>query len=170
MSSQDEQESIGGSLQGGGFYGRYDYILDAKKRFSIPADWRDAMRSPTYVYIVPDPEEQYLHLLPPEEMEKSFRELNNRALFDETLDQSLSLIHEYVDQVRIDGQGRIRVSDLLLNYAMIEDTVVMVGAKNRAQLWSLKLRPATGVVNRAAFSAAYKTYSTHKSKGFPNKQ
>jgi len=163
MSSQDEQR-IGGSQQGGGLHGRFDYLLDAKKRFSVPADWRDAMGSPDYVYVLPDPAMQYLHLLPPEEMERTFEVLRHRDLFEGDLDASLGLINEYVDKVWLDGQGRIRVNDQLLNHAMIEDTIVMIGTRTRAQLWSLKLRPATSALDQDAFEEAYRTFKKCKSQ------
>ena len=155
MSSLHEQ-SRGGSQWGGGLHGRFDYTLDAKRRFTIPADWRDAMGAPEFVYIMPDPVKQCLHLLPPDEMERSFEILRNRELFDEDLDDALSVIGEHVEQVRLDVQGRVRVRDHLLNHAMIEDTIVMIGTKSRAQLWSLKLRPAVGAVDQTTFADAYR--------------
>ena len=155
MSSEHEQSSKG-SQSSGGLHGRFDYTLDAKRRFTIPADWRDAMGSPTHVYIMPDPSKQYLHLLTPEEMERSFSMLQNRELFDEDLDDALSVIGEHVEQAKLDVQGRIRIRDHLLDHAMIEDKIVMIGAKGRAQLWSPKLRPETGAVKQAEFAAAYR--------------
>jgi len=169
MSLQDEQ-SMGESLLGGGLYGRFDYTLDAKKRFSIPADWREAMGSPVYVYVMPDPGKQCLHLLPPEEMKRNFDMLRHRELFDEDLDEVMGIIGENVDQVRLDVQGRIRVSDQLLAYAMIEDTVVMVGTQTRAQLWSLKLRPAVATVDKTAFSEACDAYKVCKSRMLSRKR
>ena len=157
MSSLHEQSS-GGSKRDGGLHGRFDYTLDAKRRFTIPADWRDAMGSPVYVYIMPDPVKRCLHLLPPEEMERSFGMLRDRELFDEDLDDALSIIGEHVEQVRLDVQGRIRVRDHLLNHAGIEDTIVMIGTQSRAQLWSLTQRPAVGAVDQATYAAAYRKF------------
>lgn len=161
MLSQQEQSS--GELKtDGGLHSRFDYALDTKRRFTIPASWRDAMGSPTYVYIMPDLTKQFLHLLPPKEMEKSFEMLKDRELFDEDLDDALSTFGEHVEQVKLDVQGRIRIRDHLLNHALIEDSIVMIGAKDRAQLWSPKLRPAANTVDQTGFAASYRKLMTRK--------
>ena len=167
MVFEDEQSRGGAQADGGGLHGRFDFLLDAKKRCSIPSDWRDAMGAPACVYILPDPVGPYLHLFPPDEMRRSFGALRNRELFDEDLDELLGIIGEHVDQVRLDVQGRIRVSDQMLAHAMIEDTVVLIGTQTRAQLWSLKMRPAVGAVNQVAFAEACRAYTRSRVRLLP---
>ncbi len=144
-----------GTLAGPGLLvGRYDHALDPKKRFTIPAGWRELMGTPDYVYIMPDPKEKCLNLLPPAEMEGRLDKLRQRALFDRGASAALRVLGENSEQVMLDVQGRIRIKDRLLKFAMLEETVVMVGALNRVQLWSPALRPDVETVDQAAFAEA----------------
>ena len=52
VGKQSVAESTGG---GKGFLlGRYDHALDPKKRFTIPAGWRQILGDPQYVFVMPD--------------------------------------------------------------------------------------------------------------------
>lgn len=153
MSSAREQS--GGSNPGPGLLvGRFDYALDAKKRFTIPAGWRELMGAPAYVYIMPDPQEKCLNLLPPGEMEGRLEKLRQKALFDKGASGALRVLGENSEQVMLDVQGRIRIRDRLLNFAMLEDKVVMVGALNRVQLWSPARLPEEEKVDQGKLAAA----------------
>jgi len=134
--------------------GRFDHALDPKKRFTIPAGWRELMGSPSYVYIIPDPREKCLNLLPPAEMEGRLEKLRQRALFDKGASAALRVLGENSEQVTLDVQGRIRIKDRLLKFAMLEEKVVMVGALNRVQLWSAALLPEEESVDQAKLAEA----------------
>ena len=126
------------------------------------------MGGPTYVCIMPDLTRQCLHLLPPSEMDRYFSPMmQSRELFDEELDDALRVIGEHVEQVKLDVQGRIRVSDHLLEHAGIEDKIVMIGTQSRAQLWSLKLRPEMAKVDLPSLAAAYQKF---RSRSLPHNQ
>ena len=127
--------------------GRFDHALDPKRRLTVPAGWRDLMGAPPYVYVFPDPNEKCLNLIPPAEMEGRLEKLRQRALFDKRASVALRVFGENAEQAVVDVQGRIRIRDRLLAFAQLTDTVVMIGAMNRVQLWSPALRP-TSTVNR----------------------
>lgn len=134
--------------------GRFDHALDTKRRFTIPADWRELMGTPAYVYILPDPSEKCLNLLPPLEMEGRLEKLRQRALFDKNASAALRILGENSEQVMLDVQGRIRIKDRLLKFAMLEEKVVMIGALNRVQLWSPALRPEDEAIDQARLAEA----------------
>ncbi len=134
--------------------GRFDHALDPKKRFTIPAGWRELMGTPAYVYIIPDPKEMCLNLLPPAEMEGRLEKLRQRALFDKGASAALRVLGENSEQVMLDVQGRIRVRDRLLKFAKLEDKVVMIGALNRVQIWSAALLPEEETVDQAKLAEA----------------
>ena len=69
----------------GGFVGRYDHALDPKKRFTIPREWRALMGDPEFVYVMPDPVERCVNIIPTVEMEARLAKLRERALFDPAL-------------------------------------------------------------------------------------
>jgi division/cell wall cluster transcriptional repressor MraZ len=115
--------------------GRYDHALDPKKRFTIPREWRDAMGNPDYVYVMPDPSEKCLDLIPAVEMETRLQKLREKALFDPQCNRALQVIGANSDQLTLDVQGRIRVRDKLLQFANLTTTVAMVGSVRMIKLW-----------------------------------
>jgi len=148
-------QNVGSTVGQGFLVGRFDHALDPKKRFTIPAGWRDLMGSPAYVYIIPDPTEKCLNLLPPAEMEGRLDKLRQRALFDKGASAALRVLGENSEQVMLDVQGRIRIKDRLLKFAMLDEKVVMIGALNRVQLWSPTLRPDEETINQTQLEEAY---------------
>ncbi|HOE61204.1 MAG TPA: hypothetical protein P5125_06615 [Kiritimatiellia bacterium] len=150
-------QSGGGASGPGLLVGRFDHALDPKRRLTVPAGWRDLMGSPAYVYVFPDPNETCLNLIPPAEMEGRLEKLRQRALFDKSASSALRVFGENAEQAVLDVQGRIRIRDRLLAFAGLKDTVVMIGAMNRIQLWSPALRPDTETVDQAALAQACET-------------
>ena len=83
MSKEGKQsvaESTGAGK--GGFVGRYDHALDPKKRFTIPSEWRDLMGNPKFVYVMPDPKDRCVNIVPTVEMDARLEKLREKALFD----------------------------------------------------------------------------------------
>ena len=78
-----------------------------------------------------------------------------RALFDKNASRALRAIGQNSEQDPVDVQGRIRISDRFLEFAKLSDTVVMIGAVNRIQLWSPSLQPAVEKVDQAELAAAF---------------
>ena len=134
--------------------GRRDYALDPKKRFTIPSEWRAAMGDPAYVYVMPDRKEKCVNVLPPGEMESRLEKLREKALFDPAANAAYLTIGANSDQLTLDCQGRIRVSDKRLQFANLTTTVAMVGAVRMIKLYDPQaLTPAT-TVDQAALDAA----------------
>ena len=136
--------------------GRFDHALDPKKRFTITSEWRAAMGEPDYVYVMPDPVERCLDLIPPEEMESRLAKLRERALFDPALAPLLETIGSNTNQLTLDVQGRIRVSDKLLQFANLTTTVAMKGAVRMIKLWDPKALAPEDKVEQKSFAAALK--------------
>ena len=118
-----------------GFVGRYDHSLDPKKRFTIPREWRNVMGNPDFVYVMPDPVERCVNIIPAVEMESRLAKLRERALFDPALAPVLEKIGASSEMPTLDVQGRIRISDKLLQFANLTTTVAMVGAVRLIKLW-----------------------------------
>lgn len=134
--------------------GRYDHALDPKKRFTIPREWRDAMGNPDYVYVMPDPSEKCLDLIPAVEMETRLQKLREKALFDPQCNRALQVIGANADQLTLDVQGRIRVRDKLLQFANLTTTVAMVGSVRMIKLWDPKVLGDAATVDQAALGEA----------------
>lgn len=148
-----ESAALSAGTQSGVLVGRCDYNLDPKHRFTIPSSWRAVMGSPDYVYVMPDARDKCLNLIPPVEMEARLAKLRERALFDPSLAKALQTIGSVSEQLVLDVQGRIRVSDKLLRFANLTTTVAMVGSVRMVKLWDpAALKP--DVVDQAELGSA----------------
>jgi len=150
------KQSAAVSVSGGAsvLMGRYDHALDPKKRFTIPSEWRRVMGDPEYVFVVPDPRERCLNLIPRDLMEARLEELRSKALFDPALNRALQTIGENSEQLMLDVQGRIRVCDKLLQFANLTTTVAMVGSVRMIKLWNPKALAPADKVDQKSLGAA----------------
>ena len=152
VGKQSVAESTGG---GKGFLlGRYDHALDPKKRFTIPAGWRQILGDPQYVFVMPDNAKQCLNIIPQEEMEARLAKLREKALFDPSLSRALHIIGANSEQLALDVQGRIRISDKLLQFANLTTTVAMVGSFRMIKLWDPSALAPADEVDPAQLDAA----------------
>ncbi len=156
MSEKVEQSAAEAKgVRSGVLVGRFDHALDSKKRFTIPSEWRAVMGNPAYVYVMPDPTDKCLDLVPAAEMEVRLEKLREKALFDPALNQALQTIGASSEQLTLDIQGRIRVRDELLRFANLTTTVAMVGSVRMVKLWDPKrFAPTKGGVDQKALAQA----------------
>ena len=140
--------------ESGVLVGRSDHALDPKKRLTIPSGWRTDMGNPKFVYVMPDRKERCLNLLPKAEMDVLLAKIREKALFDPALNRIFQVIGSQSERLDLDVQGRIRISDKLLQFANLTTTVAMVGSVRMVKLWDpAALKPADEV-DVAALDAA----------------
>ena len=154
--SKEGTQSVAESTRvaGSGFVGRYDHNLDPKKRFTIPREWRAMMGDPEFVYVMADPTERCVNIIPAIEMESRLAKLREKALFDPALNQVLQTIGSNSEMPPVDGQGRIRISDKLLQFANLKTTVAMVGSFRMIKLWDPAALPPEDAIDQADLDAA----------------
>ena len=119
----------------GVLWGRADHALDDKKRFAIPREWRELLGSPKYIFAMPDRKERCVNLIPIEEMQARLGKLREKALFDPVTMRAYQTIGANSAQLKIDDQGRIRLSDRFMQFANITKAVAMIGACSMIKLW-----------------------------------
>ena len=152
VGKQSVAESTGG---GKGFLlGRYDHALDPKKRFTIPAGWRQILGDPQYVSVMPDNAKKCLNIIPQEVMEAKLAKLREKSFSDPALSRALHIIGANSEQLALDVQGRIRISDKLLQFANLKTTVAMQGAVRMIQLWDPDVLPPVESVDQAGLGEA----------------
>ena len=134
--------------------GEFEHSLDPKKRLTIPREWRQAMGDPDFVYVMRDRNGKCLDLLPKAEMESLLAKLREKALFDPALTKAAMLIGANSEQLMLDVQGRIRISDKLLQFANLTTTVVMAGSVRMAKLWNPEAYAEESSGDLADFNAA----------------
>ena len=120
------------------FVGRIERKVDPSGRFCVPAKWFKAAGENKFVYVMPDPEEVCLRLIPSRTMDARLVKLRERAQNDTEANQALLTIGAVVEQLKADDEGCIEVSRKLLDFAGIKRRLVMVGGEWYAQLWSPK--------------------------------
>ena len=128
------------------FVGRIERKVDPSGRFCVPAKWFKAAGENKFVYVMPDPEEVCLRLIPSRTMEARLAKLREQAQNDPEANQALLTIGAVVEQLKADDEGCIEVSRKLRDFAGIKRRLVMVGGEWYTQLWSPKeLRRRGGV-------------------------
>ncbi len=135
--------------------GRSDHALDPKKRLTIPSGWRTDMGNPKFVYVMPDRKERCLNLLPKAEMDVLLSKIREKALFDPALNRIYQVIGAQSERLDLDVQGRIRISDRLLQFANLTTTVAMVGSFRMIKLWNPAALAPVDEVDVAALDAAF---------------
>ena len=125
-------------LLSGAFAGCHEHNLDGKKRLTIPSDWREAAKSPV-LFVMKGIGQRCLYVFTASDMAQKLEKIRTISVANAKAQQFLRLIFSSADKVTVDGTGRIRVSDALLDYAGITGPVTLVGAGSRFELW----RPET---------------------------
>ena len=154
--SEKGGKSVAESTQGAssGLVGRFDHALDPKKRLTIPSGWRLVLGNPEYVYAMPDPVERCVNIMPKDEMDVMLSQLRQKALFDPAQMKVLQVIGANSDLLTLDSQGRIRISDKLLQFANLTTTVAMLGSFRMIKLWAPEALPPEDVVDAKELDAA----------------
>lgn len=155
MSKKAEQcVTMEANARSGALVGRFDHALDPKKRFTIPSEWRALMGNPSYVYVIADPVERCLDLVPVAEMDSRLAKLREKALFDPASNRVLQTIGANSEMPSLDIQGRIRISDKLLQFANLTTTVAMLGSFRMIKLWSPEALPPENEIDTKELDAA----------------
>lgn len=146
MKSQEvskAREEGSGTVKISSLLGSFSYRLDPKRRITLPAVLRNRMGSPDLVYVVPNLNGQKcLEIFQPEAFEMRIGKLNTAALTNQAASDFITLIGRVSETLDIDVQGRIRISDTLLDRIGVVRDVVIIGAVNRLQIWAAGNEPS----------------------------
>ena len=118
------------------FVGRIELQLDSLGRFQIPPEWFDKVGQGKYVYVLADPKERCLRMASVRNMEARLAKMRERAVVDPAMNRALQAIGENSEQIEVDSEGCICISEKLLAFAGITRQLVMVGGEWYTQLWS----------------------------------
>ena len=149
--STDIVQPVDGPLSG-----TFEHALDPKRRITIPSVWREVMGLPTYLYVMADPHDPCLTLVPPQTLQPRLQRLRQQPLFDEGMSEALRDFFADAEYLAVDVQGRIRIGDELLAYAQLEEAVLLRGIGVRVQIWAPKLRARRKGIDPAAVANAAK--------------
>jgi len=124
------------------FIGEYNYTIDNKGRVNIPAKFRKVLAEEAEnTFIITQGRHQCLDVYPLDVFQEKI--VNKINEFSESNDA-----HRYYTSIKgsnstdsqLDKQGRIAISQKLLEYAGITKDILIIGAFHRIELWDPKVR------------------------------
>lgn len=132
----EKQSTIVTGDSGGVFVGTFVHKLDPKKRLTIPSDWREVAGAKAEFILMPGINEKCLVAFPPHEISRRTEALRKASIADEQPRQMARMLASRSSRAPWDAQGRILISDVLMEYAGLKSDVVLVGAFETFELWS----------------------------------
>ncbi|HMP89820.1 MAG TPA: division/cell wall cluster transcriptional repressor MraZ [Kiritimatiellia bacterium] len=121
------------------FVDTYVHGMDAKKRLTIPSEWRALVGMPERLFVLPSAIERCLCVYPARVMARRLQKLYETSEVDAEAQSEMRELSANANLVPWDAQGRIRIKDNLLDYAGLVNEVVLVGVFTRFELWSPEL-------------------------------
>lgn len=118
------------------FVDTFVHGLDAKKRLTIPSEWRSLVGVPERLFVLPSSIAKCLNVYPAREMARRLQKIRDVSEVDVETQNFMRDLSSNANLVPWDAQGRIRIKDSLLEYAGLTSEVVLVGVFNRFELWS----------------------------------
>jgi MraZ protein len=116
------------------FLGEFEHSLDAQRRLAIPRGWR--VKGQVNRYIIVPGRGRTLQLIPFASFKENFLEKAKKvSLANSEGALALARFASRAQECKCDKQGRIQLSEALLNYAGLKNPVSLVGALWFAQIW-----------------------------------
>jgi len=118
------------------FTGEYNNSLDQKSRLSVPAKFRKSLNPVNdKTFVVCKGFDQCLFLYPVEEWKIVEEQLISLSSIKDANRNFIRNITRHANYVTYDGQGRIPITDILLEYSNIKKEVVVIGMLKKIELW-----------------------------------
>ena len=124
------------------FRGASSVNLDTKGRMGIPSRFRDVLSKRCdgrLVLTVNHTREQCLWLYPLDEWDNVERQVASLPSFDPTAQELKRFLIGYATDCELDSIGRVRVSPLLREFAGLQKRVVLIGQRNKFEIWDESL-------------------------------
>jgi len=119
------------------FTGEYSNNLDQKNRISIPAKYRKALHaSNKKTFVITRGFDKYLTLYPLQEWKIVEEQLSSLGSIKSKHRNFIRNIVRFANYVKYDGQGRIQIPDILLEYSEISKNTTVIGMISKIELWS----------------------------------
>lgn len=114
------------------FFGEYTHSLDSQRRVAVPREWRGKDEDTRFILF---PGRDSLMLIPFAAFRDFLVKARKVSLANRQAQEALARIGSKVQECVCDKQGRITISQRLLDVLSIKDELVMVGAFSSIQLW-----------------------------------
>jgi MraZ protein len=119
------------------FSGEYRFTLDAKKRISIPSGIRKMLPPESEGSLVfTRGFEGCVYVFPNDEWKRLTHKLNTLDSFNVKVRDFIRMFVGPAYKTVMDNQGRVLLPDYILEMAMIEKDILLIGSLNKWELWS----------------------------------
>ena len=132
------------------FLSSYENKLDKKGRVSVPASFRSHLSNLGYngVICYPSFNNQSIEAWPQDRIEKISNTIDSLNPFEEKRDYfATSILSESVN-LQFDTEGRVTLTEKLLQHAKIKNNILFVGLGKTFQIWEPKTFEKFKVVAR----------------------
>lgn len=124
---------------GNNYTGEFQHTLDAKNRVTIPSKWRPSKDSEgdgkAQFLLIPMPA-GFVAVYPQRMIDRLNEVAANIGLGDRKGQRALRRIFSLADTVISDGQGRVTLSEKLLQHAKIDKDSILNGMLNYFEIWN----------------------------------
>jgi len=122
------------------FLGEFECRLDAKARIALPAALRKQLPPETEDrFVVNRGFEQHLTLYPFPEWQRISAELNRLNLYVKKNRDFVRYFHRGATELELDASGRLLLPRRLLDYAGIQENLILLAYANRIECWDATL-------------------------------
>lgn len=115
------------------FLGEYTHNLDDKSRLTVPAKFREPLMAG--LIVTRNPADRCLMVMPKAEWEIVAAKISALPLTDAKSALLRRAIFSAAEDLLLDKQGRILISQRLREYAQIESDIVIAGVNKFIELW-----------------------------------
>lgn len=120
------------------FTGEYDCKIDAKGRIRLPSALIRQIGGANLNFTVNRGFEQHLIMYPKEVWDRKTKEINQLNIYKKQHRQVIRYFYRGATEVNLDKADRVLVPKSLLEYAGIEDGVVLFAYQDQIEIWSKK--------------------------------
>lgn len=117
------------------FMGEFKHNMDSKGRVMMPSKFREKIKDGNFV--LTRGLENCLFLYPIKEWERLEEKMKELPLTKKDARAFVRFLFSGASKENLDKQGRIKIPDNLLQFSKIEKEVIITGALNRIEIWSL---------------------------------
>ena len=148
------------------FLSSYENRLDKKGRVSVPASFRSHLSSLGYNGFIAYPSfnHEALEACPESRIEKLSSTIDSLNPFEEKRDYFATSVLSESMSLQFDSEGRVLITDKLLNHAKIKNSILFVGLGKAFQIWEPKSFEKFKIVARK------KAYQNRSNLKWDNKQ
>ena len=148
------------------FLSSYENKLDKKGRVSVPSNFRSHLSSLGYSGFIAYPSfnHEALEACCQDRIEKLSSTIDSLNPFEEKRDFFATSVLSESISLQFDSEGRVLISEKLLNHAKIKKNILFVGLGKTFQIWEPKFFEKFKVVARK------KAYQNRSSLKWENKQ